>query len=111
MKLKDCPRLVIAGIRGGCGKTTVSLGLIGALSEMMEVVPFKKGPDYIDAGWMSAVSKHPCYNLDPYLIGRENVLDLFVRYFKGDIAVVEGNRGLYDGMDVAGSFSTAEVSK
>lgn len=111
MHLKSCPRIVIAGIRGGCGKTTVTLGLIGALSEKMRVVPYKKGPDYIDAGWMSAASKSPCYNLDPYLVGRDNVFDLFIRYFNGDIAVVEGNRGLYDGMDIVGSYSTAEVSK
>ncbi|MCX8026649.1 MAG: hydrogenobyrinic acid a,c-diamide synthase (glutamine-hydrolyzing) [Thermodesulfovibrionales bacterium] len=111
MNHKTYPRVVIAGIKGGCGKTTVTLGLIGALSQKMKVIPYKKGPDYIDAGWMSFASKSPCYNLDPYLIGRDNVLDLFVRYFDGDIAIIEGNRGLYDGVDAEGSFSTAEVSK
>ncbi len=105
------PRLIIAGLRGGSGKTTITLGLIAALSREIKVTPFKKGPDYIDAGWLSAAAKSPCYNLDPYMIGAEQVLASFVNRFAGDIAIIEGNRGLYDGMDVKGSYSTAELSK
>lgn len=111
--MDTCPRLIIAGVRGGSGKTTLSLGLIAALNcdKALKVIPFKKGPDFIDAGWLAAAAKNPCYNLDPFLINREKVLDSFLSHFTGDIAVVEGNRGLYDGMDVEGSFSTAELSK
>lgn len=107
------PRLTIAGIRGGSGKTTVSLAVISALrsKKNFHVVPFKKGPDYIDAGWMSIFANSPCYNLDPFLISKEKVLESFISHFKGDIALIEGNRGLYDGMDIEGSFSTAELSK
>lgn len=107
------PRLVIAGIRGGSGKTTLSLGLIASLRARkgLSVIPFKKGPDYIDAGWMSLAARRPCYNLDPFLITREKIMDSFFSHFTGDIAVIEGNRGLYDGMDAEGSFSTAELAK
>ncbi|HAM49752.1 MAG TPA: cobyrinic acid a,c-diamide synthase [Nitrospiraceae bacterium] len=107
------PRLVIAGLKGGSGKTTVSLGLIAALRSLkgLAVIPFKKGPDYIDAGWMSVAAKNPCYNLDPFLISKEKILDSFISHCTGDIAVIEGNRGLYDGMDTEGSYSTAELAK
>lgn len=107
------PRLVIAGLKGGSGKTTLSLGLIAAWREGgFAPAPFKKGPDYIDAGWLSAAAGRPCYNLDPFLTGNDRVLTSFIQHF-GDaqVAVIEGNRGLYDGMDAAGTFSTAELSK
>ncbi|MCD5411250.1 MAG: hydrogenobyrinic acid a,c-diamide synthase (glutamine-hydrolyzing) [Thermodesulfovibrionales bacterium] len=110
--MKDHPRLVIAGIKGSSGKTVLSIGLIAALrSKGLNVVPFKKGPDFIDAGWMSVAAKNPCYNLDTYLLPKEEVLNSFLSHAIGDIAVIEGNRGLYDGVDADGSYSTAELAK
>ncbi len=112
MSMKNYPRLTIAGIRGGSGKTTLCLGLIAALDARgLKVVPYKKGPDYIDAGWMSVAAQNPCYNLDTFLISKDKVLDSFISHATGDIAIIEGNRGLYDGMDTEGSYSTAELSK
>ena len=76
------------------------------------MVPFKKGPDYIDAGWLASAAEHPCYNLDPYLVGRDRVLSSFIAHAEGsDAAIIEGNRGIFDGMDEEGSYSTAEVAK
>jgi cobyrinic acid a,c-diamide synthase len=108
-----CPRLTIAGLGGDNGKTVISTGLCRLwLKETLKVIPFKKGPDYIDMAWLSHASDHPCYNIDLFLMNREQVLSSFSRYTKNsDIAVIEGNRGLYDGMDEAGSVSTAEVAK
>jgi len=107
------PRLIIAGLKGGSGKTTVSLGLISAWHERgLSIVPYKKGPDYIDAGWLSSAAVQPCYNLDPFLISKEKILYSFKGHFgKADCAVIEGNRGLYDGLDSAGTYSTAELAK
>lgn len=107
------PRIIIAGMKGGAGKTTVSLGIIAAWRKQGRlIVPYKKGPDYIDAGWLSSASGHPCYNLDPFLITKEKILASFTgHYGSADSAVIEGNRGLYDGMDAAGTYSTAELAK
>lgn len=108
------PRLVIAALRGGSGKTIVSMGLAAAwrLRRGVRVVPFKKGPDYIDAGWLSVASGAPCYNLDPFLMKPDEMLCSFVRRSnRGDLSLVEGNRGLYDGVDIQGSFATSEVAK
>jgi cobyrinic acid a,c-diamide synthase len=111
--MEDCARLVIAGLKGGSGKTILTLGVIKALREQgLRVVPFKKGPDYIDAGWLASAADHPCYNLDPFLIGRDRLISSFIVHAEGsDIAVIEGNRGIYDGMDETGLYSTAEVAK
>ena len=107
------PRVVIAGLRGGSGKTTLALGLIAAWRQREgEVTPFKKGPDYIDAGWLALAADQPCYNLDPYMMSGEQILSSFWHHTqKGRGAVIEGNRGLFDGMDAEGSCSTAELAK
>lgn len=107
------PRLVVAALRGGSGKTTLTLGIIRALKGRgLAVAPFKKGPDYIDPFWLGAAAEAPCRNLDPFLLGEEQVLRSFGHYARGfDVAVAEGNRGLFDGLDAAGSYSTAELAK
>ena len=109
----DFPRIVIAALRGGSGKTILSLGIIAAWKSLgKKIAPFKKGPDYIDAGWLALAAGRPCYNLDTFLIDPEQVLSSFVSRSAGhDIAVIEGNRGLYDGIDLMGSTSTAELAK
>lgn len=107
------PRVVIAALRGGAGKTTLAIGLIAAWRERAgRVVPFKKGPDYIDAGWLALAAGQPCYNLDPFLMDEGQILDSFwERTRQAAGAVIEGNRGLYDGMDAAGTCSTAALAK
>lgn len=106
-------RIFIAGLRGGAGKTTLSLGVIAAFRRLgKSVAPFKKGPDYIDAGWLALAAGRPCYNLDTFLVPRADVLSSFHAHSRpDDIAVIEGNRGLYDGIDVEGHTSSAEVAK
>lgn len=78
----------------------------------LKIATYKKGPDYIDAGWLSSAAGQPCYNLDPFLVSKGKILSSFAEHYKeADCAVIEGNRGLYDGMDSAGTFSTAELSR
>ncbi len=104
--------LVIAGLSGGSGKSVASVALTAALRRSGNVViPFKKGPDYIDAGWMTTAAGRPCYNLDPYLMSEEAVTNSFQQQAAGaDYALIEGNRGLYDGVTAEGGFSTAELA-
>jgi cobyrinic acid a,c-diamide synthase len=111
--LNQIPRVVVAGLRGGSGKTTLSVGLAAALvGRGLRVTPYKKGPDYIDAGWLARAAGGPCFNLDPFLIGEEKLLSSFLWHFSGaDLALIEGNRGLFDGMDAEGSYSTAKVAR
>lgn len=112
-KSKGFPGLVIAGLRGGSGKTVVSLGLTSAwTTKGYKVSCFKKGPDYIDAGWLSYAAGIPCYNLDTYLCSEDQVTNSFKSHFKdSDIAVIEGNRGLFDAIDTEGKTCTAELAK
>ncbi len=76
------------------------------------MAPFKKGPDYIDAAWLTRAAGRPCRNLDLFLFDSTVVLDSFrANSADADLAIIEGNRGLFDGMDPEGSFSSAELAK
>jgi cobyrinic acid a,c-diamide synthase len=107
------PRILIAGVSGGGGKTLASLGLAAAWRRQgRRVAAFKKGPDYIDAAWLSRAAGSPCRNLDLFMMSPQAVLRSFVHSSgDADAAVIEGNRGLYDGRDAKGSCSTAELAK
>ena len=109
----NLPRIVIGAHKGGAGKTFLSVGLVAALSKRgLSVGVFKKGPDYIDAGWLGLAAGRSCYNLDSFLFDRDTVRASFLRGCRGmDLGVVEGNRGLFDGVDSAGTYSTAELAK
>ncbi|MEW6531619.1 MAG: cobyrinate a,c-diamide synthase [Thermodesulfobacteriota bacterium] len=106
-------RIVIGALRGGAGKTFVTVGLTAALRKRgLSLAVFKKGPDYIDAGWLGLAAGGECHNLDAYLFDRETVCASFVHQSADrDIAIVEGNRGIFDGVDSSGSYSTAELAK
>ena len=105
------PRLVIAGLSGESGKTLVSLGLLLAAARSgLPVRAFKKGPDYIDAAWLAWASGHPVRNLDSYLMGFEGVTRTFVRHsLREGLNLIEGNRGIYDGVDTMGRDSKCVV--
>ncbi len=109
----NIPRIVISAPHGRSGKTTVSIGLNAALSRRgLRVQPFKKGPDYIDTGWLTTASKNQCRNLDMFLMGEDGVKNLFgMANRKADISIIEGNTGLYDSIDIEGKNSTANLSR
>jgi cobyrinic acid a,c-diamide synthase len=107
------PRVLIAGLSGGGGKTLVSVGLVAAWRRRGHAVAVcKKGPDYIDAAWLSRAAGTPCRNLDLFLMAPERIVQSFAAAAAGaDVTVIEGNRGLFDGADALGTYSTAELAK
>lgn len=108
-----CSRIVLSGLSGGSGKTVATLGLIEVWRRKgLTVAPFKKGPDYIDVAWHALSAGRPGRNLDTFLMKPEDILwSLRAHSRSADVVVVEGNRGLYDGMDADGTHSTAELSR
>lgn len=106
------PRLLISAAHKSSGKTTISIGLCAALAARgLTVQPFKKGPDYIDPMWLSRAAGRACFNLDPFLMGMDEIQRLFRRQAAGaDLSLVEGNKGLYDGLALDGSNSNAALA-
>jgi cobyrinic acid a,c-diamide synthase len=111
--MQKIPRLMIAALRGGAGKTLLTIGITAALKNRgLSVVTFKKGPDYIDAGWLGKAAGCQCRNLDSYLFDDDTLRASFCGGAIGcDIAVIEGNRGLFDGVSASGEYSSAELAK
>jgi cobyrinic acid a,c-diamide synthase len=107
------PRIIVAGLAGDTGKSLVTLGLARTLVRRgRRVAPFKKGPDFIDAAWLAAAARVPGRNLDTYLMSPAAIVASVERASRcADLALVEGNRGLFDGVDARGSHSTAQLSK
>jgi cobyrinic acid a,c-diamide synthase len=104
-------RVLISAAHKSSGKTTVSIGLCAALKARgHSVQPYKKGPDYIDPMWLSQASGRACRNLDLYLMEQDEVISTFVRN-TSEINLVEGNKGLYDGLALDGSNSNAALAK
>ncbi len=106
------PHFLISAAHKSSGKTTLSIGLCAALAETGSIVqPFKKGPDYIDPMWLSKAAARPCHNLDFYTMQQSEIIDTVSRYSNdADITVIEGNKGLYDGLDLDGSNSNAALA-
>lgn len=104
-------RVLIAGTGSGCGKTTVTLALLSALKKRgLAVSAFKCGPDYIDPMFHRRAVGVPSYNLDPFFCTGGQLRTALARE-AGDVAVVEGVMGYYDGVGAAGAFSTFDVAK
>ncbi|MDF1558434.1 MAG: Ni-sirohydrochlorin a,c-diamide synthase [ANME-2 cluster archaeon] len=116
-ELVEIPRILIAGDRSSSGKTTISTGLMSALNRRgLRVQPFKVGLDYIDPSYHTEVTDRPSRNLDGHLMDRNTVLEVFhhgIRYGGGtDIAIIEGVRGLFEGLEgLTETGSTAQIAK
>jgi cobyrinic acid a,c-diamide synthase len=111
--MTDCPRVVIAGTHSGAGKTSITLALLSALAHAGKTVQaFKVGPDYIDPSYHTAVTGRHSRNLDAWMLGPDAIKQVFSNAMRGaDIGVIEGVMGLFDGLGVSETASTAEMAK
>ncbi len=105
--------VLIAGTNSGCGKTTITVGLMGLLKKKgYKVAPFKTGPDYIDPMFHAKVLGSSSYNLDSWMLPPENVQYLFNKHSRGnDISIIEGVMGMYDGKGEEGFGSSYELAQ
>lgn len=106
-------RIFISAAHKSSGKTTLTLGICAALNARgLSVVPYKKGPDYIDPMWLSRASQHDCHNLDFQTMSNDEMLATLSLYSRdADISIIEGNKGLFDGVALDGSNSNAAVAE
>jgi len=107
------PRLLVSAAHKSSGKTTISTGLCAALAASgLRVQPFKKGPDYIDPLWLGRAAGRPCVNLDFNTMSPREIREAAGAHMAAaDLALIEGNKGLYDGLDLEGSNSNAALAR
>ena len=100
-------RIIIAGATSGVGKTSITCSIIYALQKhSFSVQPFKVGPDYIDPGYLTSISKNETYNLDAWLMGENQLLNSFTSNSKSSISVIEGVMGYYDGFSGDSNYAS-----
>jgi cobyrinic acid a,c-diamide synthase len=106
-------RFLVSAAHKSSGKTTISIGLAAALrARGLVVQPFKKGPDYIDPLWHSLAAGRSCCNLDFFLSPDEEIRRQFHAHgHDADVCMVEGNKGLYDGLALEGTNSNAALAR
>ena len=105
---------IIGAPWSGAGKTTISLGLMGAFVKRgLTVQPFKTGPDYIDPSYHEQVCRRPSYNLDSWMMGEAGVVQCFLTHMNdANLGIIEGVMGLFDGKDISDERgSTAHLAK
>ena len=111
---RSIPRIVIAGVSSGVGKTTVTVAIARALrARGLRVALFKCGPDYLDPTYHARAIDASSQNLDGWMMGRDAVRATFASAARdADIAIIEGVMGLFDGATPTGEEgSTAEIAK
>ncbi len=104
--------IFISAAHKSSGKTTVSTGLGAAFTGRgISVQPFKKGPDYIDPMWLSAATGRACHSLDFHTMADDEIRDTYARHAAdAELALIEGNKGLFDGLDLDGGNSNAAMA-
>ena len=105
--------LLISAAHKSSGKTVISLGISAVLRRRgLSVQTFKKGPDYIDPMWLSKATQRSCYNLDYWTQADEQIKNMFAENSQAaDISIIEGNKGLHDGLHADGGNSNAAIAK
>ena len=109
-KINKTKSVYISAAHKSSGKTIISLGISSILvNSNYQVQTFKKGPDYIDMGWLELSSRRQCYNLDFNTQTKKEIIN-FYNNKKKEINIIEGNKGLFDGLDVKGSDDNSAMS-
>lgn len=103
-------RIMIAGTHSGCGKTTITCGLLKVLKDMgFKLSAFKCGPDYIDPMFHSKILNVKSSNLDGFFTDKNTLNYLLkINSCDSDISVIEGVMGFYDGY--GGKASAFDIS-
>ena len=102
---------LISSTKKSSGKTIIATGISSVLSRIDSLAVFKKGPDYIDPYWLSLASKVNCYNLDFYTMSNSEIKKLYKNIsYEKNISIIEGNKGLFDGVSLDGSDSNASLA-
>ena len=106
------PRVIIAGVTSGVGKTSITCSIIyGIKQKGYSVQPFKVGPDYIDPTYLSAISGNSTRNLDSWIMGEKATLESFSKNSQSDISIIEGVMGYYDGFSgISNQSSTHHIA-
>jgi cobyrinic acid a,c-diamide synthase len=107
------PSIYLSAAHKSSGKTVVSLGLCAAFqARSLSVQSFKKGPDYIDPIWLSEASSRACYNLDFYTMSNNEIVQLYQnKKTNAEVSLIEGNKGLFDGLSSTGGDANADLAK
>ena len=103
---------LISAAHKSSGKTTITLGLCAAFKARGLIVQaFKKGPDYIDPLWLTQAAGRACHNLDFYTMNHHEIINTVALHSQdANLSIIEGNKGLYDGMNVDGCDSNAALA-
>ncbi|WP_227935043.1 cobyrinate a,c-diamide synthase [Alkalihalobacillus deserti] len=107
-------RIIVSGTASGVGKTTVTLGLMAALTKQQRIVQgFKCGPDYLDPTFHLAITNRISHQLDSWMLSEEWIKTIFYKHSKdADLSIIEGMMGLFDGHAASNNVgSTYEISQ
>ena len=106
------PRILLAGSNSGCGKTSITCGILKAFTDRgLQIQSYKCGPDYIDPMLHTHITGQACRNLDPFFCDGDMLKSLVAKdSAEADLTVMEGVMGYYDGIGVSSDKSTHTVS-
>lgn len=110
----SAPGFLLAGTHSGCGKTTLTAGILRAFRHRgVAIAPFKAGPDYLDPMLHAVAAGRPSWNLDGWFLEDAGLREAYGRgSHRAELALVEGVMGLFDGADpVTFRGSSADLAR
>lgn len=110
--LISAPRLILSAPSSGCGKTTLTTGLLKVFkADYPSLTAYKCGPDLIDPTFHSCALGVHTYHLDPWYLSTENLKGMIATYGSDRLNLIEGVMGYYDGIGTSGEASTFSVAQ